>query len=64
MHQRMIVTEEVEEAHRNARVQTPGQTANEVNLWGLTTQGRRPRITVRAGDREFVISVVAPDEEL
>jgi hypothetical protein len=34
-----------------------------MNLWGTTYAGRRLRITAYRNHPEFVISVVAPDEE-
>lgn len=63
MKERRISHGEVAEASADARVETPGRTPNEINRWGRTKDGRRLRITVRASDKEFVISVVAPEEE-
>jgi hypothetical protein len=63
MRERQISTGEVEAAWTDARVETPGRTPNEINRWGRTEAGRRLRITVRANDLKFVISVVAPEEE-
>ena len=63
MAQRSISANEVEEALAASRIETPGRTARELNLWGETSTGRRLRITVRSDDRLFVITAVAPDEE-
>jgi hypothetical protein len=63
MSKRRISEAEVEQAHRRRRVETPGGSRDRVNLWGETDQGRRLRITAYRNYPEFVISVVAPDEE-
>jgi len=64
MARRNITEREVEEAHRSHRVVTPGWTSDRINLWGTTEAGRRLRITTYRNALEFVISVVAPDEEV
>lgn len=63
MRQRGISPEEAEEAWADAGIETPGRTGNEVNVWGYTRGRRRLRITVRARERDYVISVVAPEED-
>jgi hypothetical protein len=47
----------------NANVETPGKTLRTVNRWGRTESGRRHRITQPRNDPDFVITVVAPDED-
>jgi hypothetical protein len=63
MRRRRISRQEVEEAHRNHRTETPGWTEKETNLWGETDRGRRLRITVRTAEPNVIITVVAPDED-
>lgn len=63
MRRRRVSETEVEEAWREARIETPGRSPNEVNLWGYTSSPRRRlRITVRSHERDYVITVVAPEE--
>jgi hypothetical protein len=62
MRRRGISETEVEEAWQDAGIETPGRSPNETNLWGYTSGRRRLRITVRSRERNFVITVVAPEE--
>jgi hypothetical protein len=61
--ERRITEEEVEEALDNSQVETPGRTADRVNKWGDTEAGRMLRVTVYRDAPDFVLSVVAPEEE-
>ncbi len=63
MARRRISEHEIEEALSGSLSDTPCKTPKERNLFGETKAGRRLRITVRATDRRFIITVVAPDED-
>jgi hypothetical protein len=64
MARRHIGPEEVEQAIENAFAETPARTPDRVNVWGETQAGRRPRITTYRNRPDFILSVVAPEEEL
>lgn len=64
MQERRVTESEVREALGGVLSETPGKTPAERNLWGSTRQGRRLRITVRAGDPTYVITVVALGKEV
>ena len=63
MRERRIAAREVEEALASALITTPGKSSDRVNRWGVTGRGRRLRITQPADDPDYVITVVAPDED-
>lgn len=63
MADRQIDEIEVEQAMSNPFNETSGKTSDRVNIWGATDAGRRLRITTYRTAREFIITVVAPDED-
>jgi Domain of unknown function (DUF4258) len=63
MAERRISEEEVEEVLANADIETPGTTSGRMNIWGRTESGRRLRITTYRDNPDFIITVVALDEE-
>jgi hypothetical protein len=63
MAKRHIGPEEVEQALAAPFAETPARTPDRVNIWGETRAGRRLRITTYRNRPDFILSVVAPEEE-
>jgi hypothetical protein len=63
MAERRISEDEVQEALDNSHIETPGRTPDRMNRWGETNRGRRLRITSYRNQPDFIVSVIAPDEE-
>jgi len=63
MRERGIAASEVRQALANVTDERPGTRPGRVNVWGVTWSGRRLRITTYVDRRDYVITVVASDEE-